>query len=978
MASQKKTTSTATGGKGGKKSTATAQQNKGKTTAAKKGKTRAETTPAQPKPKATGKGRPDGRKITDNEKLNAMRAVQERKEQTRRIYIGVACMLVAVFGIFGYFNTEAFLLSWFRTLSCGLFGVGFYLLPPALILVGVLLFRIRGNSRRKKAYHRRIVCALLLPPVVGGLYQLLLQTPELPDNLLQSSALMWQTGILLESGGAISGQLSLQLEAAISRPGTVIVLLLALTLLILNACGSSLAKVILLFMDWLAERRRAREEERRYREEHPEEFDEDDIDIDEDEEVIPYTPPVRKKQPAKRRVDSENRELQDVPVIEQLKIEETYDEPSAPEVPSAPEQGYDPEEDWSSLLDDTGFASPSEWVEEDAEEITLLLDFNLSLGGVAQAPEDELTEDFPPFPTLEEAMPPEPFEEAPPPKPKKKRRKPPAEPPMDLQPVPMAAVIPEFSDGEYHFPPIDLLQMPGAASDEGVGTEMAETQIILKETIESFGITPNITGYTRGPSVARFELVLERGVKLSKLTNLSDDIALALGVSGVRIAAVPDKPSTVGIEVPNKSVNAVPIRTVIDSANFRKSKSAVSFALGMDIAGTCVVSDISRMPHLLIAGTTGSGKSVCINSLLTSLLYKAKPDEVKLLMVDPKQVELQVYNGIPHLLQPVVTEAKKAAGTLQWAVLEMTRRYADIAEVGARKIDEYNRLAESDPEREKLPYIVIVIDELADLMMVAGKEVEESICRIAQLGRAAGMHLVVATQRPSADVITGLMKANIPSRIAFSVASAVESRIILDATGAEKLVGRGDMLYHPIGSNKSQRIQGCLIGDEEVESVVNYVKQNVVGQVIYDGEMEEQIKRNALSIGEKSGKGKDRPQDGEESLSPLGDYDEKLPEAMDIFLEIGMASTSHLQRKLKLGHARAGRVMDQLEELGLIGPFEGSKPRTLLLSKEEWAVRRRELCGDLSEQQRMAEMNDEAMKGDLVELGYDELPFDEE
>ncbi len=515
---------------------------------------------------------------------------------------------------------------------------------------------------------------------------------------------------------------------------------------------------------------------------------------------------------------------------------------------------------------------------------------------------------------------------------------------------------------DYRYPKTDLLAKPRTTSSAGVKEEMASTEAILVDTIESFGINVHLKDVTRGPTVARFEFELDRGIKLSKLTNLADDIALSLGVSGVRIAPVPDKPSMVGIEVPNRKVTPVPIWSVVESEAFQKAKSKLSFALGKDISGTCIIGDISKMPHLMIAGTTGSGKSVCINSLLISLLYKASPKDVRLILVDPKKVELGVYNEIPHLLIPVVTEAKKAAGALQWAVIEMSRRYSEIADAGVRKLSEYNKLAEKDPDREPMPAIVIVIDELADLMMVADKEVEESICRIAQLGRAAGIHLVVATQRPSADVITGLMKSNIPSRIAFAVASATESRIIMDAAGAEKLVGRGDMLYHPIGSNKALRVQGCMISDEEVAAVVDFVKQNSTAQ--YDSEITRSVNQAAANTGAKPGKAG--------TASEGGDYDELIPDAVDTILDIGQASVSMLQRKLKLGYARAARLMDQMEELGYVGPFEGSKPRQLKITKEEWAVKRAELYG-ANPQQMEIEMNEAAMADDLDETDDIEL-----
>jgi len=377
-------------------------------------------------------------------------------------------------------------------------------------------------------------------------------------------------------------------------------------------------------------------------------------------------------------------------------------------------------------------------------------------------------------------------------------------------------------------------------------------------------------------------------------------------------------------------VAAVPIRDVIGSRAFTDSPSKVSFSVGKDIGGNPIVGNIARLPHMLIAGTTGSGKSVCTNSLIVSLLYKATPEEVRLIMVDPKMVELGVYNGIPHLLIPVVTDPKKAAGALQWAVNEMMRRYRVFSEVGAKDLASYNNHARRRDDMEPLPQVVVVIDELADLMLVAAKEVEESICRVAQMGRASGMHLVIATQRPSADVITGLMKANIPSRIAFAVASSLESRIILDQTGAEKLVGKGDMLYFPLGSGKPQRIQGCFISEEEVAEVVSFIKEN--GSARYDEAVLHEIEQHAEEK-DKGGRGNGgSPAAGGDN----GDYDELLPAAIDVVLELGQASVSMLQRRLKLGYGRAARLVDQMEEKGIVGPFEGSKPRQLLITKEQW------------------------------------------
>lgn len=500
-----------------------------------------------------------------------------------------------------------------------------------------------------------------------------------------------------------------------------------------------------------------------------------------------------------------------------------------------------------------------------------------------------------------------------------------------------AQVAKEIAMGEaaqpsaYCFPPIDLLKLPPRGAADGT-VEMKENSRRLNETLASFKIEAHIINVTRGPSVTRYEVELEKGVRLSKLTTAADDIALSLGATGVRIAAIPGKISVVGIEVPNRAVTTVSLREVIGSPAFAQAKSLSSFAVGKDIGGNCIVGNIAKLPHMLIAGTTGSGKSVCMNSIIISLLYKASPEDVKLIMVDPKMVELGIYNGIPHLLIPVVTDPKKAAGSLQWAVTEMMRRYRAMSDAGVRDLESYNSLADgTDDGIKKLPQVVVIIDELADLMLVAAKEVEESICRIAQMGRAAGIHLIIATQRPSADVITGLMKANIPSRIAFAVASAMESRIILDTQGAEKLVGRGDMLYAPIGDGKPKRVQGCFVSDGEVEAVANYVKSNSVNE--YDQQVMEEIDKKAAQTGKS---GSQAPEPAAEEV----EGDEMLPAAVDVILETGQASVSMLQRRLKLGYARAARIVDEMEERGIVGPFQGSKPRAILVNKEQWETMR--------------------------------------
>ncbi len=484
-------------------------------------------------------------------------------------------------------------------------------------------------------------------------------------------------------------------------------------------------------------------------------------------------------------------------------------------------------------------------------------------------------------------------------------------------------------DKGYAFPPVSLLKAPETENAAIAAAELDSTAEHLVATLRSFGVETRIVDISRGPTVTRYELQPCAGVKISKITNLADDIALNLATAGVRIEApIPNK-AAVGIEVPNKASAVVGVREIIESPTFTSSKSKLTVAMGRDIAGNVVVTDISKMPHGLIAGATGSGKSVCINSIVLSILYKASPDEVKLLMIDPKVVELGVYNGIPHLLVPVVTEPRKAAGALGWAVSEMEKRYQMFADRGARNIEGYNQIVEGlvdEPEVKKMPHIVIIIDELADLMMTAPHEVEDSINRIAAKARAAGMHLIIATQRPSVDVVTGVIKSNIPSRIAFAVSSQIDSRTILDAAGAEKLLGRGDMLFSPVGSTKPKRLQGCYVSDEEVESVVEFIKNG--GSADYDDFVMNEIETRAIQ--ENNKKISSAATDDDE-----GEDDPMLDDAIKVVVENGLASTSLLQRKLKLGYARAARIVDAMEERGIVGPYEGSKPRKVLITKEQ-------------------------------------------
>lgn len=522
--------------------------------------------------------------------------------------------------------------------------------------------------------------------------------------------------------------------------------------------------------------------------------------------------------------------------------------------------------------------------------------------------------------------------------------------------------------GHYIKPPFNLLEAQPMEEEHNISLELNQRGTMLVETLKSFGVQTSIVNISRGPSVTRYELQPASGVKISKITNLADDIAMNLAATGVRIEApIPGK-SAVGIEVPNKHVTIVKMRNLVESNEFQSAKSNLTVALGKDITGKTVIADLARMPHMLIAGSTGSGKSVCINSMLVSLLYKSSPEDVKLMLIDPKVVELGVYNGIPHLLVPVVTDPRKAAGALNWAVNEMLNRYKTFAEYNVRDMHSYNRMVDrlnsenevieteqvtddndrtfeedemlaqaqselgGEPQEQqhrmlkKMPQIVIVIDELADLMMAAPKDVEEAICRLAQMARAAGMHLVIATQRPSVDVITGLIKANVPSRIAFAVKSQVDSRTILDTGGAEKLLGRGDMLFSPIGKTKPVRVQGCFVDDPEIEKVLEFIKSSKV--VEYDEHVLEEIERNAVP--DKGGNdGSDEP----------SDHDPMIEEAIKCVVEAGQASTSMLQRRFRVGYARAGRLIDEMEQMGIVGPHEGSKPRQVLMTYQQWMER---------------------------------------
>ena len=786
-----------------------------------------------------------------------------------RIIGGVVCLLLALCVLVTYFNVDAILLTFLANVLKGCLGYGYWLAAPALLYAGVVLIGHKGSPVKL-----RTTCTLLLPVLVGMVLHLLLSRGVYAFTL-ENIKPMWKDGQSLLCGGVVSGLLAVAMEALLSRVVSLILTILLTLLAVLGALRIKPAELI-------AEMKRRAEERAQWEDDYEEEPPARPAKPVKESTV---TPPARKRRPS---ID----------------------------IPLDDEPGGEPSRE-AAALQPSGkslFPGRSGDVKTPAE----LLDPTLTVPAAGEAPAASQPEPAP-------APVKEPLSE--------KKRKEAVRAEVESATAEVSeAIEKELAEGEetYRYPPITLLDENTDDNHQEVGAELRLNSQRLASALSSFGVDAHPGEVVHGPSVTRYEFTLDQGVKLSKLTNLSDDIALALGATGVRIAPIPGKISAVGIEVPNKAVTAVRIRDVIESREFTNHPSTVAFAVGKDIGGSAIVGNIARLPHVLIAGTTGSGKSVCTNSLIVSLLYKSTPDEVRFIMVDPKMVELAPYNGIPHLLIPVVTDPKKAAGALQWAVYEMMKRYKMFSERGVKDLAGFNALCENDPELKKLPTVVVVIDELADLMLVAAKEVEESICRVAQMGRAAGMHLVIATQRPSSDVITGLMKANIPSRIAFAVASSLESRIILDTTGAEKLVGKGDMLYFPLGNQKPTRVQGCFITPEEIERVVNFVKES--GAADYSDEVMEKIEE-VMKQSEKGGgksAGGSAPADGDEGC------DELLGAAVEVILETGQASVSMLQRRLKLGYSRAARLVDQMEERGIVGPFEGSKPRQLLITKEQW------------------------------------------
>ena len=878
---------------------------------------------AQTKKKSTSSKKSGSSKSSSSSRKSSKQAAtqppQEPVVPIRREAGAVVFLFLAVFVTISYFKPEGAFILFFANLIKGLVGWGYYLTAAVFLLTAVILGFHRGRPVALRSF-----CALLLPVLMAAILSLIIYEPpfQADFDLKTTAGQLFESGQYLESAGALGGLLAIGLEMAFSIYGALPVLVVFFIACAICAFSSSFKKVAQqvkiratapydpsLYEDALAPvgsvtgkvpAAEAKKIERIARSSVM------DIPLkDEDEEEFLF----RESSPAVNPYAGETKPQRRA---EKVKPEKKPQEKPAPgaktdkkkdsgkKIPVVREPGYGPTEDVMPL-------TPEEAA---------------SIAGVVLAVQQEEREHLKPVSMSGEI--------SDPPKGKKAIK---AQVEAEAQAV-AQAISSAAESSDYEFPPISLLRSGGAAAIDA-RDEIAVNRSRLEGAIRSFGINASIVGVTRGPTVTRYDIELEQGVKLARVTNLAGDLALALGVINVRIAPIPEKISTVGIEVPNKIVSTVYLRDIIESPQFVTAKSKLSFALGKDIGGECVVGNIAKLPHMLIAGTTGSGKSVCMNSLILSLLYKARPDEVRLIMIDPKMVELGIYNGIPHLYVPVVTDPKKAAGALQWSVVEMLKRYRLFSEVGVRDLANYNKHCLENGE-QTLPQVVIVIDELADLMLVASKEVEESICRVAQMGRAAGMHLIIATQRPSADVITGLMKANIPSRIAFAVSSAMESRIILDQAGAEKLVGMGDMLFSPVGCGKPTRIQGAFVSDEEREDVIQFIKEGA-GVTNQNSEIEEFMNKAAEDKSSHDGD-RDSHDDG-----ASGSFDEMLPQAVEVVLETKSCSVSMLQRRVKLGYSRAARIVDQMEELGIVGPYEGAKPRQVVIDRDGWMEIQRSL-----------------------------------
>lgn len=900
---------------------------------------------------------------TGRRKTKAQLAQEQARKNEIHLFI---CMAVCTFFFISNFGWCGVVGNFFAKFMFGLFGVVEYVLPLYIFLTEAFLL----SNGAKKAVVNRVLCVGLFIIAAAFIFQLMAGADHMTAKLLYDQGALEKKG-----GGFILGGLLVVLYNLIGKPGAIIVIALLIIVGIIVVMNVSLID--------FAKNRSAQFKNRYnalYEDEDEEDIDPeaaleakrrtklDNIKVEQEKTVAPVK--KKRKKVKNKKVEGEevhelkplphedlfnpNLTLQDakdvsegyvdlsllkkkkggvtelrsakadIPPVPETVKEETVDFFERPDYAGGIEENQACEKEVSSKIDGENTvydaaATESYEISQNAESMDIKTE--MTKNEISASADETSIRDEENTAVTETAT-------------RKRKKTKESEQEMLSERDQIAETIQENSEQkpvkEYKFPPLKLLKSGRGKGTKSNEASVRETAMKLKSTLENFGVNVTVTDYSCGPSVTRYELQPEQGVKVSKITNLADDIKLNLAAADIRIEApIPGKPA-VGIEVPNKESQPVFFRDLLESDNFQKFPSNIAFAVGKDISGQVVVADIAKMPHLLIAGATGSGKSVCINTLIMSILYKAKPDDVKLIMVDPKQVELSIYNGIPHMLIPVVTDPKKAAGALNWAVLEMTNRYQLFAQYNVRNLQGYNEKVkavtgseEGNEDLKKLPQIVIIVDELADLMMVAHGEVEDAIVRLSQLARAAGIHLVIATQRPSVDVITGLIKANVPSRIAMTVSSGVDSRTILDMNGAEKLLGKGDMLFYPTGYPKPVRVQGAFLSDDEIADVVDFLKEES-GEATYDESISKEIANT--KVGGSGG--------GTSSAEP--EYDDYFADAGKFIIGKDKASIGMLQRVYKIGFNRAARIMDQLSEAGVVGPEEGTKPRKVLMSMEEF------------------------------------------
>lgn len=842
----------------------------------------------------------------------------EKRTVNPQIISVILCAVGIFVALFSLFPGAKFWLTLHIVLR-GLFGFSVF---PLALLMFYLAYRVVVDN--KQAMRKRAIYGSLLIVFISSFVQLFFGTIVPNQTVWQSLKALYTQGQTLRGGGMISGLFALPLVALFDTIGAKIIIVLLTVLILMLLLSLSFAdllrycaKPFVWIWDEVVHLATDRDDdEDAFEDEDDDDFADETEDAADGDELPPWEdataePPKKRKTTAKKQPAI----AEDTPLPLDFSNEPISPQEDPPMINGAVvgREAYSNIEVDVPIFDHNASGEPTESNAVQSGEFT---------GGFS--PEDELA--------LKDLI-------------------------ANADAVPESNILQTVEDEldeslyaeeqpvPYVAPPLSLLHYAdNAANDADRSAELKEKAKLLVDTLASFGVQVRITGIRRGPTVTRYEIQPAAGVKISKITSLQDDIGLNLGGKSVRIEApIPGKPA-VGIEVANNTKDTVTLRELLESPEFQESKSKLTFAVGKDIDGNVILGDIAKMPHMIIAGTTGSGKSVCTNSIIMSILYHASPEEVRLILVDPKVVEFAPYDGIPHLLIPVVTNPQKAAGALNWAVIEMERRYALCAQYGVRDLKGYNAIAERNDGMKKLPQIVIIIDEFADLMMASSKEVESAVIRIAQKARAAGIHLIIATQRPTVDVITGLIKSNVPSRIGMSVKSAQDSRIILDCSGAETLLGNGDLLFYPNGWREPKRVQGCFTSDAEVEAVTSFLKSNSASD--YDSEIMEAVEQNIPTA-----KG-DKPGDDDDDLSALSGDDALLIRAAELAVDMGQLSTTALQRRLKLGYARAARIMESMEERGIIGPSEGAKPRKVLMSPQElteWKLRFAAKGGDLGQ-----------------------------